>query len=223
MTKSNESTAGKSTPMNIRVSIVEDNPRVRTSLARLIELSDGFKCVSEHASGEEAVVGLPKAKPEVVLMDINLPGMNGIRCVAQLKDKLPKAQFLMLTSYEDSELIFESLRVGASGYLTKNLDPDEIIQAVEQVHAGGSPMSMNIARKVVNHFRQIKQPSSDMEKLTEREQEVLALLAKGFLYKEIAEQLGISLHTVRGHVHLVYEKLHVQSRTEAVLKYLGKD
>lgn len=207
----------------IAVAVVEDAAGTRDSLRTLLERAPGIRCLGGFGTGEEALRALPALLPDVVLMDINLPGMNGIRCVAQLKDKLPKAQFLMLTSYEDSELIFESLRVGASGYLTKNLDPDEIIQAVEQVHAGGSPMSMNIARKVVNHFRQIKQPSSDMEKLTEREQEVLALLAKGFLYKEIAEQLGISLHTVRGHVHLVYEKLHVQSRTEAVLKYLGKD
>ena len=208
---------------NITVAVVEDARGPREKLIALLNRAPGLRCLGGFATGEEAVKEMPALLADVVLMDINLPGMNGIKCVAQLKHRLPQAQFLMLTSYEDSELIFESLRVGASGYLMKNLDPDEIIQAVEQVYAGGSPMSMNIARKVVNHFRQIKAPSSEMEKLTEREQEVLALLAKGFLYKEIAEQLGISLHTVRGHVHLVYEKLHVQSRTEAVLKYLGRD
>jgi len=207
---------------NIAVAVVEDACGTRDNLVALLERTEGVKCVGAFASGEEAVRNVPTLLPDVVLMDINLPGMNGIKCVAQLKQKLPKAQFLMLTSYEDSELIFESLRVGASGYLMKNQDPDEIVQAVQEVHVGGSPMSMNIARKVVNHFQQIKPSSSDMEQLTEREREVLGLLAKGFMYKEIAEQLGISLHTVRGHVHLVYEKLHVQSRTEAVLKYLGQ-
>ena len=128
----------------------------------------------------------------------------------------------MLTAYENSDLIFESLRSGASGYLMKNTEPDEIIQAIEQVHAGGSPMSMQIARKVVGHFQEIKKPASDFEQLTPRENEILSLLAKGFLYKEIAGQLHISLHTVRGHVHLVYEKLHVQSRSEAIIKFLGQ-
>ena len=207
---------------NIAVVVIEDARGTRENLVALLERTAGVKCIGAFASGEDAVREVPSLLPDVVLMDINLPGMNGIKCVAQLKQKLPKTQFLMLTSYEDSELIFESLRVGASGYLMKNQDPDEIVQAVQQVHAGGSPMSMNIARKVVNHFQQIKQPSSEMEQLTDREQEVLALLAKGFMYKEIADQLGISLHTVRGHVHLIYERLHVQSRTEAVLKYLGQ-
>jgi DNA-binding NarL/FixJ family response regulator len=206
----------------IAVAIVEDARGTRENLTALLDHASGLKCLGAFATGEDAVRDLPALLPDVVLMDINLPGMNGIQCVAQLKERLPRTQFLMLTSYEDSELIFESLRVGASGYLMKNLDPDEILQAVEQVHAGGSPMSMHIARKVVNHFRQIKKPCSEMEQLTKREHEILALLAKGFLYKEIADQLGISLHTVRGHVHLVYEKLHVQSRTEAVLKYLGQ-
>jgi len=207
---------------NIAVVVVSYKQGTRDNLVALLERTAGVKCIGAFASGEEAVREVPALLPDVVLMDINLPGMNGIKCVAQLKQKLPKTQFLMLTSYEDSELIFESLRVGASGYLMKNQDPDEIVQAVQQVQAGGAPMSMNIARKVVSHFQQIQQPSSDMEQLTEREHEVLGLLAKGFMYKEIADQLGISLHTVRGHVHLVYEKLHVQSRTEAVLKYLGQ-
>jgi DNA-binding NarL/FixJ family response regulator len=148
--------------------------------------------------------------------------MSGIECVARLKEKCPKAQVLMLTTYEDGDLIFESLRAGANGYLLKNMAPSELIHAVEQVHAGGSPMSMHIARKVVSYFQQIKQPSSEMDSLTRREQEILALLAKGFFYKEIGDQLGISLSTVRAHLHAVYEKLHVQSRTEAVVKYLGK-
>ena len=166
---------------------------------------------------------MPAAAPDVVLMDINLPKMNGIECVARLKEQLPRTQVLMLTTYEESDLIFDSLRRGASGYLLKNMPPAELIQAIEQVHAGGAPMSMQIARKVVSHFQQIKKPQSDMEQLTKREHEILALLAKGYLYKEIADQLGISLSTVRAHLHAVYEKLHVQSRTEAVVKFLGRD
>lgn len=213
---------GAAGAMKIRVSIVEDDARVRSGLVQLINISEGFQCVSHHANAEVALTDLPAAKPDVVLMDINLPGMSGIECVARLKARTPKTQVLMLTTYEEGDLIFESLRAGANGYLLKNMPPGELVHAVEQVHAGGSPMSMHIARKVVNYFQQIKQPSSEMQKLTKREQEILALLAKGFLYKEIADQLGISLSTVRAHLHTVYEKLHVQSRTEAVVKYLGK-
>jgi DNA-binding NarL/FixJ family response regulator len=135
---------------------------------------------------------------------------------------LPRLQVLMLTTYEDSDLIFESLRAGASGYLIKNTPPAELVQAIEQVHAGGAPMSMQIARKVVSFFQQSRRHASEIEGLTKREQEILALLAKGYLYKEIADQLGITLSTVRAHLHAVYEKLHVQSRTEAVVKFLGK-
>jgi DNA-binding NarL/FixJ family response regulator len=156
-------------------------------------------------------------------MDINLPQMNGIECVARLKQQMPQTQVLMLTTYEESDLIFDSLRKGASGYLLKNMPPAELVQAIEQVHAGGAPMSMQIARKLVSHFQQIKKPQSDMEQLTKREHEILALLAKGFLYKEIADQLGITLSTVRAHLHTVYEKLHVQSRTEAVVKFLERE
>ncbi len=222
MTKSNESTARKSTPMNIRVSIVEDNPRVRTSLARLIELSDGFKCVSEHASGEEAVVGLPKAKPEVVLMDINLPGMNGVECVRQLKPLLPGAQIMMLTVYENTDLIFQALSAGATGYLLKQTPPAELLAAVREVHGGGSPMTGHIARKVVASFQLSGNSSREFENLTPREKEVLDHLAKGFLYKEIAEAMSISYDTVHTHIRKIYEKLHVRSRTEAVAKHLGR-
>src|SRR6516162_2307413 len=148
--------------------------------------------------------------------------MSGIECVGRLKDVLPKTQILMLTTYEESDLIFDSLRRGASGYLLKNMPPAELIQAVEQVHGGGAPMSMQIARKVVDHFRQIQQPASDVETLTQREQEILELLAKGYYYKEISDTLSISYNTVRTHLQHIYEKLHVQSRTGAVLKFLGR-
>jgi DNA-binding NarL/FixJ family response regulator len=207
--------------MPIKVSIVEDSRGTRESLTELLGRAPGLCCVGGHANGEEALRAIPAENPDVVLMDINLPGMSGIECVAHLKERLPRLQVLMLTTYEESDLIFDSLRNGASGYLLKNMPPAELIQAVEQVHSGGAPMSMQIARKVVNHFQKIKQPASEVDRLTKREQEILALLAKGYLYKEIADHLGITLSTVRAHLHTVYEKLHVQSRTEAVVKFLG--
>ena len=213
----------KNKPMNIRVSIVEDSRGTRESLAELLGRAPVLSCVGAHPNGEEALRQIPVEKPDVVLMDINLPKMKGIECVERLKQTLPKTQVLMLTTYDESDLIFDSLRKGASGYLLKNMPPAELIQAIEQVHAGGAPMSMQIARKVVNHFQKIKKPQSDMEQLTKREHEILALLAKGYLYKEIADQLGITLSTVRAHLHAVYEKLHVQSRTEAVVKFLERD
>ena len=206
----------------IQVALVEDDPNLRANLSAMLNSSAGFQCQATYPDGKAALRGIPANRPDVVLMDINLPGMTGVQCTAQLKAILPKTLFLMLTAYENSDLIFESLRSGASGYLMKNTLPDEIIQSIEQVCAGGSPMSMQIARKVVSHFQGIKQPSAEFEKLTAREKEILSLLAKGFLYKEIAEQLKISLHTVRGHAHLVYEKLHVQSRSEAIIKFLGQ-
>lgn len=181
------------------------------------------RCLRAYPDGEEALRGIPAEPPDVVLMDINLPGMNGIQCVAQLKARLPRLQVLMLTTYEDTKLIFDSLRAGASGYLLKNMSPAEVVQAVEQVHAGGAPMSMAIARKVVEHFQRIPQPASEVERLSKREQEILALLAKGYLNKEIADQLNIAVGTVRVHLHTVYEKLHVQSRTQAVVKFLARD
>jgi len=213
----------KKADMRIKVAIVEDNRGTRESLTELLERAPTLRFVGAHPDGEDALRGIPTEAPDVVLMDINLPRMNGIECVARLKQQAPQTQVLMLTTYEESDLIFDSLRRGASGYLLKNLPPAELVQAIEQVHAGGAPMSMQIARKVVSHFQQIKQPQSDVEKLTKREHEILVLLAKGYFYKEIAEQLGITLSTVRAHLHAVYEKLHVQSRTEAVVKFLGQD
>ncbi len=208
--------------MSIAVSIVEDNPGTRESLVELLTRAPGLRCAGAHPSGEEALRKIEEENPDVVLMDINLPGMSGIECVARVKQRLPKTQVLMLTTYREGDLIFDSLRAGASGYLLKNMAPAELWQAVQQVHDGGSPMSMHIARKVVTFFQQARETNSEIAALTKREQEILGLLAKGFLYKEIADQLGISLSTVRAHLHTVYEKLHVQSRTEAVVKYLGQ-
>lgn len=222
MNSANESNTRKRSLMSIRVSIVEDNQRVRTSLARLIELSDGFKCVSEHSTGEEAVAALPKTKPDVVLMDINLPGMNGVECVRQLKPVLPATQVMMLTVYENTDLIFQALSAGATGYLLKQTPPAELLSAVREVHGGGSPMTGHIARKVVASFQQAGNSSREFENLTPREKEVLDHLAKGFLYKEIAEAMGISYDTVHTHIRKIYEKLHVRSRTEAVAKHLRR-
>jgi DNA-binding NarL/FixJ family response regulator len=208
--------------MPIRFAIVEDNPGTRRNLVELLSGDSGLHCLDSYPTGEAALLGIPNQTPDVALVDINLPGISGIECVALLKKKLPELRVLMLTTYEDSDLIFSSLRAGASGYLLKDTTPSELIHAIEQVHAGGAPMSMQVARKVVDHFHHIQQPLSEMESLTKREQELLALLAKGYFYKEIAEQLGITLNTVRTHVHAIYEKLHVQSRTEAAIKFLGR-
>jgi DNA-binding NarL/FixJ family response regulator len=208
--------------MQIKIALVEDMDGVRERLAALLNEVPGLRCVGAHATGEEAVQQIPAEQPDVALVDVHLPGMSGIECVAKLKSQVPKLQILMLTRFEQSDLIFNSIRAGASGYLLKSTPPAELIQAVEQVHSGGAPMSMQIARKVVDHFRQIQQPASDVETLTEREQEILELLAKGYYYKEIGDTLNITYNTVRTHLHHIYEKLHVQSRTGAVLKFFGR-
>jgi DNA-binding NarL/FixJ family response regulator len=209
--------------MPIKICIVEDNADMREGVAQLLNQAPGLRCLSTYASAEAAVRDLPLQKPDVALVDINLPGMNGIECVAKLKAQLPQLQVLMLTRYEQSDVIFDSIRAGASGYLLKHIPAEELILAVEQVHSGGAPMTMQIARKVINHFQQITKASSDVEKLTPREQEVLTLLSKGYLYKEIASNLGISINTLRNHLRTIYDKLHVHSRTEATVKYLGRD
>ena len=175
--------------------------------------------MSEHGSAESALATLPAAKPEVVLMDINLPGLNGIECVRQLKPVLPGTQFLMLTVYEDADHIFNALMVGATGYLLKQTPRHELLAALNQVHAGGSPMTSNIARKVVQSFQRHSQAADGDVELSPREAEVLELLARGYLYKEIAEALAISLPTVNTYIRRIYEKLHVRSRAQAVAKY----
>ena len=207
----------------IKICIVEDNADMREGVAQLLNQAPGLRCLSTYASAEAAVRDLPSQKPDVALVDINLPGMNGIECVAKLKAQLPQLQVLMLTRYEQSDVIFDSIRAGASGYLLKHIPADELIRAVEQVHSGGAPMTMQIARKVINHFQQIPKSAPDVEKLTPREQEVLTLLSKGYLYKEIASHLGISINTLRNHLRTIYDKLHVHSRTEATVKYLGRE
>jgi len=206
--------------MAITVSIVEDDARVRESLAGLISRAPGFQCVSHYATGEEALAEIPGKKPEVVLMDINLPGISGIECVRRLKAIEPSCQVVMLTVYENTEQIFKALAYGASGYLLKATAPEELLSAIQDVHRGGSPMTSHIARKVVQSFQQSALSSRATDNLSPREQEVLELLAKGFLYKEIADQLHISFETVHTYIRRIYEKLQVRSRTEAVAKYL---
>lgn len=209
-------------PQTITVCIVEDEPSTRQSLVILLNAA-GLPCLEAYSDGESALRGIPEKKPDVALVDINLPGMSGIDCVSKLKAKLPELPVLMLTTYHESDLIFSSLRAGAKGYVLKNMPPAELVHAVREVHAGGAPMSMQIARKVVNYFSEIRQATSEVDKLSKREQEVLTLLAKGYPYKEISDKLGISLGSVRTYVQRIYEKLHVQSRTEATLKFLKRD
>ena len=205
--------------MPISVSIVEDDRKTRESLVALLRRAPGVRLLGAHPSGEAALLNVPSEQPEVLLMDINLPGMSGIDCIVKLKTPLPGLRVLMLTTYEDSHLIFNSLRAGASGYILKNKSSAELLAAIQQVHEGGAPMSMRIARKVVAFFNQLPGPASDSEHLSEREAQVLAALAKGMLYKEIGSQLKISENTVRTYIKRIYEKLHVNSRTEAVAKF----
>jgi DNA-binding NarL/FixJ family response regulator len=205
--------------MSIKIAIVEDDVRVRGTLARLIDSTEGFHCVSQHPSAENALTELPVTRPEVVLMDINLPGMNGVECVRRLKELLPASQVMMLTVYENTNIIFSALAAGASGYLLKKSSPEQLIEAIREVHNGGSPMTSHIARKVVASFQQVADPVHEYEKLSLREQEVIDCLAKGYLCREIAERLTISCNTVNTHVRHIYEKLHVRTRTEAVIKH----
>jgi DNA-binding NarL/FixJ family response regulator len=201
---------------------VEDIRGTRENLVTLLNGESGLRCLNAYASGEEAVHGIPINKPDVALVDIKLPGMSGIECVAKLKTLVPELHLLMLTTYEEHDLIFNSLRAGASGYLLKQMLHTELVQAVELVHAGGAPMSMQIARKVANYFSQFQPPATDVETLTRREHEILELLSKGYYYKEIGSNLGISMNTVRTHLKHIYEKLHVQSRKDATLKFFGR-
>lgn len=208
--------------MPINVSIVEDSDKFRETLARVLNRAEGFRCISHYPNAEEALKALPGDKPDVVLMDINLPGINGVECVRQLKQAAPAIQVMMLTVYEDTENIFNALAAGASGYMLKRTSRDELLEAIQEVHRGGSPMTTHIARKVVQSFQRATPAASPTETLSPREQEVLDCLAQGFLYKEIAEKLGISYETVHTYIRRIYEKLQVRTRTEAVAKFLKR-
>jgi len=204
--------------MKTKVAIVEDNASMRQIIGDWLAAADNLEAAGAYESAEAALRELPARQPEVVLMDINLPGADGIQCVRQLKQKLPETQFVMLTVYEDVKRIFAALAAGATGYLLKRASRDQLLQAIADVRAGGSPMSAQIARKVVQSFREdaVAEPS---QSLTPREAEILKMLAKGLLYKEIAESLGSSTHTVNTHIRRIYEKLHVHSRSQAIAKY----
>jgi DNA-binding NarL/FixJ family response regulator len=207
--------------MRARVAIVEDNAGVRESWSKLIDTEPGFKCVGACETGEQALKVLPMHRPDVVLMDINLPGISGIECAARLKEKLPQSQVLMVTVYADNEHVFEALQAGATGYLLKSASPEELVRAISEVMSGGAPMTSQIARKVIAAFRRPAAPSVTAAQLTPREEEILGLLARGFTNKEIGARLNSSIETVRVHVRHIYEKLHVHSRTEAAARYFS--
>ncbi len=203
------------------VAIVEDNHDFRATLECYVNEAPGFRCVCACSTSEEALQTIPRLAPEVVLMDIHLPNMSGVDCTRRLKELCPSVQILILTVYEDNERIFGALKAGAGGYLLKRADPAEILQAIQEVKTGGAPMSSQIARRVVQSFREgPNEASKALERLSQREEEILQHLSKGYCTKEIAEHLSVSVNTVRSHLQHIYDKLHVRSRTEAVLKFL---
>ena len=206
----------------ITVSIVDDEADLRQHIAGYLAAAGNIRCISAYASAEEALEHLPRDKPNVVLMDINLGGMDGVECVRQLTPLMPESQILMLTVFEDTEQIFRALAAGASGYLLKRLSPKKLLEAIQEVRDGGSPMSAPIARKVVQSFMTVSKHGDESVELSPRERSVLDGLAGGLVYKQIADQLGVSIHTVRNYIRRIYEKLHVCTRTEAVAKFLRK-
>lgn len=206
----------------IRVCLVEDHRETREGFLKLLRHSPDIVCMGAYESAEAAEKAIPGILPDVVLMDINLPGKSGIECIAKLKHLYPKIEWLILTTHEDTDLIFSALKAGASGYLLKRSAPEELIHSIKDVQAGGAPMSVKIARRVVTHFHQTGKQAGETESLSAREGEILALLAKGLSYKQIADTLTLSPHTVNNHLRKIYGKLHVQTRTEAVVKFLGQ-
>ncbi|MEW6305965.1 MAG: response regulator transcription factor [Verrucomicrobiota bacterium] len=208
--------------MSIRVAIVEDNEDILSMLKKIVTRAGNLECVGTCPTGEAALKTIPGIKPQVVIMDLRLPDISGIECTARLKRMLPETQVLVYTVYGDNEQVFKALEAGASGYLLKRSTPAEILQAIVDVHHGGAPMTGEIARKVVHSFRKTEASAAatEAERLTAREEEILGLLARGFITKEIADKLSISFDTVRFHLKNIYAKLHVRSRTEAVVKYL---
>lgn len=207
--------------MKTSVVIVEDDRGLQEQLTVILQSAGDIECLYAVDSGEEALRVIPQRAPDVILMDINLPGMSGIACVAALKKKLPTVEIIMLTIYEDSDSIFKALKAGASGYLIKSSRPETLFQAIREVYRGGATFSSHIARKVVQHFQDLDKAASESETLSPREDEVIGLLASGYIYKEIADKLGIGQETVRTHVKNICQKMQVRSRIEAVAKYLS--
>lgn len=208
--------------MTINLCIVEDLAEVREGLREFLSLNDEFNVEAVFDTAEAALKRLPALAPDIVIMDINLPGMTGIECIRQVRNQIPATQFMIFTVYENDEKVFDALKAGASGYLLKNTSLPHLQEALKELHHGGSPMSANIARKLVAVFREKPNDKPHVDELSKRENEVLQWLSKGLLYKEIADKLNISTGTVRQHIHNIYEKLHVQNRTEAINKALGK-
>jgi DNA-binding NarL/FixJ family response regulator len=204
--------------MMIHVGIIEDEKEIRESLVILINGSEGFSCVNSFETAEEAIEKIPSLHLDVILVDIHLHGKNGIECITELKPKCSSTQYLMCTSFEDTDSVFKALKQGASGYITKTTQPSKILDAIVDVYHGGSPMSSHIARKVVDSFQVENKVASELQKLSEREKEILNLLSQGLRYKEIADKLFLSTETVRTHIRNIYEKLQVNSRTEAINK-----
>jgi DNA-binding NarL/FixJ family response regulator len=204
---------------NIHIVIVEDQTDIREGLKYVMDYTDGYECTGTYGDAETAIIGIGNQQPDIVLMDIHLPQMTGIQCVSVLKKQFPKVQFLMFSIFENDENIFEALKAGASGYILKKTPPNKVLDAIRELFEGGSPMSASIARKVITHFQ--KPQSAVVQTLTTREIEILDLLSKGFFYKEISEKFGTTTGTVRQQIHKIYEKLHVQNRTEALNKYHG--
>ena len=207
----------------ITVSIVEDLTEVRESLESLIRGSDNFLLLSADTNAEAALINIPQKQPQIVIMDINLPGISGIECIRKIKPSCPDTQFIMYTIFEDDDKVFEALEAGANGYLLKKTPKEKIMDALQELHDGGSPMSNQIARKVIKSFQHRNQLNEESNLLTPKEKEVLELLSKGFLYKEISDKLHISINTVKQHIHKTYGKLHVCNRTDAVIKVYGKN
>ena len=218
----NTPAAGPAPGAAIRVSIVEDHEPTRRVLREIVATAPGLRLVSDYRVSEAAVAALEADRPDVILMDINMPGLNGVECVRRLRPRLPAAQFLMLTVYEDADHIFAALAAGATGYLLKGTRAEELLAAIDQIAQGGSPMSSSIARKVVHSFVRTKAERHGVEHLSPREEAVLAQLAKGYLYKEIAEALGVTVPTVCTYIRRIYEKLQVHSRRQAVATYLKR-
>jgi len=209
--------------MPITVAIVEDDPRIRRTLTAILQRDPDCSCTGVYGSGEDALKEIPNHPPKIVIMDINLPGMNGVECVRRLSDSLPEVHILMLTVFNDTETIFNALRAGAVGYLTKPVRAAQLLSAVRDIVSGGAPMTSSIARMVVQSFQNKRPTSQEADDLSPRESEVLDFLARGYLYKEIADLLNVSYSTVRTHIERIYGKLHVQSRSQAVAHYFGRE
>jgi DNA-binding NarL/FixJ family response regulator len=206
----------------ITVAIVEDIDSIREGVAKYINAVADMAVIATFSNGEEAVYAIQEKQPDIVIMDINLPGINGIETIKRLKEKCADTQFMVFTIYENDEKVFDALNAGASSYILKKTEPDKIVAAIRELHEGGSPMSASIARKLVQIFQKKTTVSSDAALLSKREMQILELLSKGFLYKEIADQVGITFGTVRQHIYRIYDKLHVHNKTEAINKVYGR-